>query len=159
MRLQAPRWLLILEAILLSGAVLFLAYKAAMRIQPLPAESIAQTRSMKKPDPQAQLLEYYRQYPDRYLRISNETWAYDRVSRTAFHSFTIRNLAMVAYGAIEVNFSYQSSSGKELLLRTVKIAGPLAASSAMDIKRMKVTGVPVTTQSVVTTVAKASVVR
>jgi len=159
MRLKAPRWLLVLEAILLAGALLVLAYKAAMRIPPLPLESVAQSRQMKKPDPQAQLMEYYRQYPDRYLRIANETWAYDPVSRIAFHSFTIRNIATVAYDAIEVNFSYQASTGKVLLTRTVKIAGPLAAFTTMDIKRMKVTGVPVTTKTVVTTVAKALVVQ
>ena len=159
MRLKAPRWLLVIEAVLFSGALLVLAYKAAMRIPCLPLESVAQTRRMKKPDPQAQLMEYYRQYPDRYLRIANETWVYDPVSRIAFHSFTIHNIATVAYDAIEVKFSYQTSTGKVLLTRTVKIAGPLAASATVDIKRMKVTGVPVTTKSVVTTMAKALVVQ
>jgi hypothetical protein len=159
MRLKAPRWLLILEAILFTGALLVLTYKAAMRIPPLPVESVAQTRLPKKPDRQAQLQGYYRQYPDRYLRISNETWTYDPVSRNAFHFFTIRNIATVAYEAIEITFSYQTSTGKVLLTRTVKMAGPLAASATMDIKRMKVTGVPVATKSVVTTVATALVVQ
>jgi hypothetical protein len=159
MQLKAPRWLLVLEGILFFGGLLVLAYNAAVWIPPLPVESVAQTRSMKKPDRQAQLMGYYREYPDRYLRITDETWLYDPVSRTALHSFSIRNIATAAYGSIEVTFSYQTSTGKVLLTRTVKIAGPVAASATLEIKRLKVTGVPVTTKTVVTTVAKALVVQ
>jgi len=159
MQLKAPRWLLVLEAVLFSGALLVLAYKAAMWIPPLPVDGVAQTRSMKKPDRQAQLMGYYREYPDRYLRITDETWLYDPVSRTALHSFSIRNIAMAAYTSIEVTFSYQTSTGKVLLIRTVKIPGQLAASATLAVKKLKVTGVPAATKTVVTTVAKALVVQ
>jgi hypothetical protein len=159
MRLKAPRWLLILEAVFLAGALLTLAYKAVMWVPPLPTESVAQTRLAKRPDPQAQLLGYYRDYPDRYLRIADETWSYNPVLRTAFHSFTLRNIATVAYGDIEITFSYQASTGKALLTRTVKVKGPLSAFTNLDIKKMKVTGVPDATKSVVTTVTKALVVQ
>jgi hypothetical protein len=158
MRLKAPRWLLILEAVLLSAALMFLAYKAATRVLPLPLEAVEQARRINKPDPQAQLLEYYRQYPDRYLRISDEKWAYNPATQTAIHSFTLRNIALAAYAAIEVNLSYESASGKVLLSRTIKIEGPIAASATMEIKNKKVAGVPATAKNVVTTVAKAAVV-
>jgi len=158
MRLKAPRRLLLLEAVLLAGALLVLAYKAAVRIPSLPLESLAQTRSMKKPDRQAQLMAYYRDYPDRYLRITDETWLYNPVSRSALHSFTIRNIAMASYRSIEITFSYQASDGKVLLTRTVGIPGPLAASATLPIKNLKVSGVPAATKTVVTKVAKATVV-
>ena len=146
--------------LLLLGALLVLAYKAATRVLPLPHNEIEQARrAQKRPDPQAQLLEYYRQYPDRYLRVVDESWAYDPISRNAFHSFTLRNIANIAYTSIEVSFSYESAGGKNVLTRTVKIPGSLAAMGSMNIKKIKVAAVPATVKNVVTTVAKAVVVQ
>jgi len=159
MRLKAPRWLLFLEALMLSGALLALAYKAATRVLPLPVERVEQVRQSKRPDPQAQLMEYYRKYPDRYIRVVDESWVYDRASRTATHYFTLRNLAMIAYTAIEVRFDYESSAGSKLETRTVKIQGSLAASGTRVFKGIKVKDVPAGIKSVVTTVAKAVIVQ
>jgi hypothetical protein len=155
MRLKTPRWLLLLEALLLLGALLALAYKAATRVLPFPVERAEQLRQSKKPDPQAQLLEYYRKYPDRYIRIVDESWMYDPVSRTATHSFTLRNLARIAYTEIEVRFDYESSGGGKPITRTVKIQGSLAASGTKVVKGLKVKDVPPGIKSVLTTVAKA----
>lgn len=155
MRLKTPRWLLFLEALLFSGALLVLAYKAATRVLPLPVERVEQVRPFKKPDPQAQLLDYYRQYPDRYIRVVDESWVYNPASRTAIHSFTLRNLARVAYAAIEIRFNYESSSGSTAQTRTVKIPGSLAASGTRVVKEVKVKDLPAGIKSVVTTVTKA----
>ena len=160
MRVKSPRWLLLLEGLLLAVALLVLAYKAAMWVQPLPAKAVEQARtSQKRPDAATQLLEYYRQYPDRYIRVSDEVWSYDPGIRVAVHSFTLRNIATLPYAAIEVRFSYESANGKELLARTVKIAGLLAPFTTMSVKKIKITGVPDTSKSVTITVAKAVVVR
>jgi hypothetical protein len=159
MRLKAPRWLLFLEGLLLAGALLVLAYKAMTRVLPLPVEALEQARQSKRPDPQAQLLEYYRKYPDRYIRVVDESWVYDPASRTATHFFTLRNLAMTAYGEIEIRFDYQSASGSTVVTRTFKIQGSLAASGSRVFKNFKVKDVPPGIKSVLTTVTKALMVQ
>jgi hypothetical protein len=146
---------LLLETLLLLGALLVLAYKAATRVLPFPIERVEQVRQSKRPDPQTQLLEYYRKYPDRYIRVVDESWLYDLASRIATHSFTLRNLARIAYTAIEIRFDYESSSGSTLETRTVKIQGSLAASGTRVVKGIKVKDVPAGIKSVVTTVTKA----
>lgn len=159
MMIKTPRWLLLLEAVLLLGALIILAYKAATRVLPLPVENVEQARWQGRPDYQAQLLQYYTQYPDRYLRIANEKWSLDSVSGVAFHSFTIHNIATLAYSAIEVTITYEGSNGKVLLTRTAKIPGVLAPSKILEVKRVKITGVPQTTANAVITIAKAVIVR
>ncbi|MBZ5497363.1 MAG: hypothetical protein LAP85_13250 [Acidobacteriia bacterium] len=159
MRIKAPRWLLILEALLLSGALLVLAYKAATRVLPLPLYGIEQKRGFQKPAARPTILDYYRQYPDRYIRVDNESWQCDKDSRIALHSFTLRNLATVAYKEIEVRFTYESASGKTLLTRDVKIPSMLQAQGTLSLKKIKVTGVPADTKTAVTSVSKAVIVQ
>ncbi len=159
MRLKSPRWLLILEAVLLLGSLLVLAYKAATRVLPLPLDRIGQKRGYPKPPPRPTILDYYRQYPDRYIRVENESWQIDTGSQVATHSFSLRNLATVAYKEIEVRFTYESPNGKTLLTRDIKIAGQLQAQGTMSVKKIKVTGVPATAKVSVLVVAKASMIQ
>ncbi len=159
MMVKTPRWLLLLEAVLLLGALIILAYKAATRVLPLPVENVEQARRQGRPDPQAQLLHYYLQYPDRYLRIANEKWAFNPVTRVASHSFTIHNIATLAYSDIEVTITYEGSNGKTLLTRTAKIPGVIEAFKTLEVKQIKITGIPRTTANAMITIAKAVIVR
>ncbi len=153
MFVKTPRWLLVLEAALLLGAVIVLAYKALMWIQPL--SGLEQTPHARKIDPQTQILTYYRQYPDRYIRISKETWQYEELSHIAMHSFTLKNTATVPYQDIEIRFNYESSGGKVLYTKTVKIQGALAALGTMKCEKIKVQNVPMAATNVVLSVAGA----
>ena len=121
------------------------------------SNSPAQTRLPRRPDPQTQLLDNYRRYPDRYIRISNETWKYSEGSRSALHSFTVKNSAGVAYSAIEIRLNYLDSNGKALVSRTLKIPGNLAAYEVRKIKEMKVRDVPAGSDQVILTVTKAMI--
>ncbi len=159
MHINAPRWLLILEGMLLLVSLAVLAYKAATRVLPLPVDKIEQQRSYKKPDYQTQILKNYTQYPDRYLRIIDERWTYDPGTQAAYHSFSLRNIATLGYTDIEVSFTYEGPDGKELLKRTAKIPGVLAASKTTEVKRLKISGVPRSVSNVVTSVSKAAIVR
>jgi hypothetical protein len=159
MRLKPPRWLLILEAILLLGSVTVLAYKAATRVLPLPAVRIEQKRGYQKPAPGPTILDYYRQYPDRYIRVEDESWQFNPDTQVALHSFSLRNLATVAYKEIEIRFTYESPDGKTLLARDMKIPGLLQAQGTMSLKKMKVSGVPAATKSAIVVVAKALMVQ
>lgn len=159
MRLKSPRWLLILEAVLLLGALLVLAYKAATRILPLPVDRIEQQRGYQRPARGPTILDYYRQYPDRYIRVENESWQFDTGTLTATHSFSLRNLATVAYKEIVVRFTYEAPSGKILLTRDIKIAGQLQSQGTMNLKKIKVTGVPTATKSAVLVVSKALMIQ
>jgi hypothetical protein len=88
---------------------------------------VGQRRSFEPPpDAATQIINNYRQYPDRYIRIVDETWRSDPAGRTGFHSFTLRNLATVPYHDIEVRVKYQTSDGKDLAVRTAKVPGNLA---------------------------------
>ncbi len=153
MFLKTPRWLLVLEAALLTGAILILAYKALMWVQPL--SGLEQTPHARRIDPQTQILTYYRQYPDRYIRISKETWKYEQNSRTAFHSFTLKNSATVPYKEIEIRFNYESSAGKLLYTQIVKIEGILGALETMKCEKITIKNVPPAATNVVLSVAKA----
>jgi|SRR5688572_27189445 len=154
MFLKAPRPLLIFEAVLLLSAILLVAYKWSARILPLP---IDQAKTWKKKSPEAQIQDYYRQYPESYIRISKETWQFDPGTRTAFHSFTLKNTAGVSYSEIEIRFSYIAASGKTIQTQAVKMPGTLPAQGTRDVKRIKVTGVPASSANVLMSVAKASV--
>jgi len=150
--LLKPRYFLISFGLgLLLSVILFSYY----RIPILPADLVEQRRLAQKPSPEAQLLNYYREFPDRYIRISKETWKYDQDSHSAYHSFFLKNTAGVAYSAIEVNFSYQGSGGKTLYTQTAKIPGPLAAYGTMEVKKIVVKHVPAASESVLIAVAKA----
>jgi hypothetical protein len=152
--LKTPRWLLISEAVLVLCAILVVAYKALMWISPLPVD---QTPIWKRKSPEAQVRDYYHQYPEGYIRISNETWQLDPLSGTAFHSFTLKNNARVPYSEIEIRFSYESSSGKTLQSQVVKIPGRLAPLGTLEAKRVPVKDVPAGTARALMSVAKATV--
>ena len=107
-------------------------------------------------DAATQLLNYYRRYPERYIRISDETWSYDPVSRSAQHSFTMKNVASTAYYDIEVRFDYQTLSGKTLKTQSVKLEGNLGPLATRQVK-IKVKNVPLEAEKVVTAIAKAGV--
>jgi hypothetical protein len=132
------------------------------RAEPAPLLGSApagQSRTTRRPDPQAQLLDYYRRYPDRYILVSNQTWKYDFVVRAAIHSFTLRNTASVGYCDIEVSFAYQASSGKTLQTQVVKVQGILEALRTLDVRRVKVKGAPDSSESVLVSVVRATVCR
>jgi hypothetical protein len=154
MRVKAPRALLIFEAVLLLCAILLMAYKWATRVLPLP---IDQPKTWKEKPHEAQIRDYYRQYPESYIRISQETWRLDPASRTAVHSFTLKNTAQVSYFEIEIRFTYESSSGKTLQSQIVRIPGTLSPGATRGIKTIRVTNVPAASARVLMSVAKASV--
>ncbi len=124
--------------------------------QPMPAESASQSRRV---DPQAQLLQYYRQYPDRYIRVSKESWKYEEKSRIALHSFTLRNTATVGYCEIEISFVYQASGGKTLHTEHVKLPDLLGALRTIDVNQLKVQKVPRGAETAIVRVAKALICR
>jgi hypothetical protein len=157
MRLKGSRLFWILDALLLGGALVFSAYKVATRVQPIGWDEQAPYR--KKIDPQVQILEYYRQYPERYLRISKESWQYLENYHSALHSFTLKNSATVPYTEIEVRFSYETSSGKNLKMEVVKIPGTIAGLGTLDVKGVRVRRVPAASEKVTTSVVKASIAR
>ena len=152
MRSKTRRLILILDAVVLLGAILFAAYKISTRV--LALGPIQQKRKI---DPSAQILEYYRQYPERYIRIASESWQYDQGSHTATHFLTLKNSATVPYSSIEIRFNYTSSAGKILQTETVKIPGVLGALGTMEVKKVKVKNIRAAAVTVVTNVAKASV--
>ena len=121
-----------------------------------PPASGAQARARPKANPQTVILDYYRQYPDRYIRVANEKWQYDGRSRTALHSFTLRNTAAVRYCGIEVSISYRTSAGKVLHTRTVQIQGYLEALKPREIWGLKAKNIPPASESAVITVLKAT---
>ncbi len=153
MVVKAPRWLLMLEGALLVGAVLVLAYKGLMWIQPL--SGFEQTPHSRKIDPQTQIFQYYREYPDRYIHISRETWQYEELTHTALHTFILNSSATVPYEDIEIRFSYESSAGKVLYTQVLKMQGTLGALGTLKCERIKVKNVPPAASNVVLTVANA----
>lgn len=159
MRVKASRWLLILEGVLLLFAVAVLAYKAAMRVAPLPVAQVGEMRRAKTPDAKAQILEYYKRYPDRYIRIVDDSWVYNPASRTAFHSLSLRNTTTVAYNGIEVRFTYESRDAKILKTETLKVSGGLAPLQTRELKRIEVKGIPSGTARVTAVVETALAVQ
>jgi len=159
MRIRAPRWLLILEGLLLLCAVAVLAYQAAMRVAPLPVARVSEMRRARTPDPKAQILEYYEKYPDRYIRIFDDSWVYNPVSQTAFHSLGLRNTATVAYTGIEVRLTYESRDAKVLKRWTLKIPGGLAPLQIRELQRIEVRGIPSGTTRATAAVETALVVQ
>jgi len=111
----------------------------------------------RKPDPQTQLLNNYRKYPDRYIRLSGETYRYDESTRTAFHSFTLKNSAGAAYAGIEIRASYLDDGGKSLQSQIIKIPGSLSPYQIKKFKNLKVKNVPAAGSQALLAVATATI--
>ena len=154
MLLKTPRWVLILESLLLLGALTVLVYKAAMWVQPLGG--LDKTPHAQKIDPQTRARNYYHQYPESYIRISKEDWVYTRRSSSASHSLTLKNSAPVGYASIALQFDYESPAGKVLKSQVVEIPGILPPSGSLDLKDIRVADVPFAAERVKTTVLRAT---
>jgi hypothetical protein len=133
------------------GLVLFLIWAATG----ISVGIAQQSQVPRRPDPKVQLLNNYRQYPERYIRILEESWKFDELERTASHSFTLRNSASAVYSEIEIRFTYLNSAGKTLHSRVLKIPGNLAPYEVKRIKGFKLKNVPAASDQVVLAVAKA----
>ena len=123
----------------------------------LPFARAEQARPPLKVDPQTQRLNYYRQYPERYIRISDESWKIDEISRTASHSFKLTNTAGVAYSNIEIRVSYLNADCKTLQSAVLKIQGVLGPYSKMQVQKMKAKNVSKVSDTALLAVAKATV--
>ncbi len=103
------------------------------------------------------IIEYYRQYPDRYIIISEESWiaSMNKTTSGATHSFTLKNNATVSYAGIEMRFDYQAANGKSLLTKTVVLPDRLGALAR---KKFEVTvkNVPEKAERAVVSVVKAT---
>lgn len=159
MRLKTPRWLLLLEGFLLLGSLTVLAYKAATWVTSFPEVRLEPKRPSPKPFTRPTILDYYRQYPDRYIRVENESWHFNDKTGIAIHDFALRNLATVPYKEIVVRIAYESADGKALLTRDVKIPGVLPSQETMSLKKIQVTRVPAATGTAMVTVAKALMIQ
>ncbi len=158
MHLKTPRWLLLLEAILILGGIAAVGYKLAMRIAPLPVVRVEE-RAGETADPETQAREYYRKYPERYIRIVDDSWLYQVASRTAVHSFTLRNIAAVGYKDIQIRFVYESRDAKPVKTAILKIPVRLAAMQSELLSGIEVQAIPSGTARVTLTVEKAVVDR
>jgi len=107
------------------------------------------------PGATGRLIENYRQYPDRYIRILDESWKLDPAGTTATHSFTLKNTAGVAYSDVTLRIAYQNSAGKDLQVQSLKIPGILKAYEIKKIKDFKVKNVPEKSDQAVISIAKA----
>ena len=121
----------------------------------VPVGRAQQSRMPRRPDPSVQLLNNYRQYPERYIRILEESWQLNKLTRTASHSFTLKNSAAAVYSDIEIRFTYLNSAGKFLHSRLLKIPGNLAPYEVRRIKGFKIKNVSAASDQVVLAVAKA----
>jgi hypothetical protein len=122
-----------------------------------PAQLRAEQRPMPGPSPSAQLFGYYRKYPERYLRISEQSWKFNPLDRSALHSFTLRNLAIVPYYYIRVRFTYQDSSGKTRGSQVVQVLEGLAALRAKRVNA-RVKSVPSEAAQVLVSIETARVI-
>jgi hypothetical protein len=117
----------------------------------------AQIPSSRKPDASARLIAQYRDYPDRYLRLSKESWVLNEQKGSATHTFTLTNTAAITYWDIQIRFRYQDAAGKELRTQTLKVMGSLGPARSSEVKSILVKGVPARSEIVTLSVAKASV--
>jgi hypothetical protein len=124
------------------NACLVLAVALGAGIHAYAAAVAEQARKAPKTDQQTQLLNNYRKYPDRYIRISDESWKYDETTQTALHSFTLKNNAGAAYSSIELRASYLDQDGKTLLNQVLPIPGALSPYQVKKFKDLKVKKVP-----------------
>ncbi len=125
----------------------------------LSVESFAQRRPARPEEVQAKLLNYYRLYPDRYISVVKHAWHVDSAKRTSYHSLTLKNSAGVAYGEIELRLNFQSTDGKVVDSRTVKVPGTIAPYQVLDVRRLAVKGARQEYDSVLASIAKASICR
>jgi hypothetical protein len=123
------------------------------------AQTAAQRRPPRPEDVQAQLLNYYRQYPDRYIRVENHTWTLDMKTHTSYHTLTLRNSAGVAYGEIEICFTFQMGDGKTGGTQTLKVAGKIAPFQTLAVRRLAVKNTHTDCGSVTASVVRAAVYR
>jgi hypothetical protein len=138
-------------------ALLILAAVLAMIIHIYAAARAEQTRPSRRPDPQTQLLNNYRKYPDRYIRISGESWKYDEDTKTASHSFALKNIAGVAYSGIEIRASYMDPNGKTMQKQVLKIPGILSPYQTKKFKGIKTRNVPAASDQALLAVITASI--
>ncbi len=124
-----------------------------------PWAMTAQRRVPRRPTAEEVLQDYYRQYPDRYIRVSKESWHYDEKSHAATHSFILTNTANATYSDMQVRFTYQTGKGKTLYTQTLSVQGTLSPYKTLAVKGMKVKDVPVSAEIVLVVIAKASVHR
>jgi hypothetical protein len=139
------------SSILIPGAIL------GTLIFILALNAVGQTGPARKVDPQTQLLNNYRKYPDRYVRILNETWKYDEVKRIAIHSFTLKNSAGISYSGIQIRANYMNDDGKTLQSQVLNVPGTLGAYQVKKIKDIRAKKVPLECTQAVITVATASI--
>lgn len=132
-----------------------LAFSCILLVMSVPA----QIRGPRKIDPQAQLMQYYKQYPDRYIRVSKESWKYTSVSRMAVHSFTLNNTATVPYCEVEMKFSYQDDDGKTLATMTQVIPGILQPYRPVELKGIRVKPISAKAANMILSVSKALICR
>jgi len=116
-----------------------------------------QRRPLPGPSPSAQLFGYYRKYPDRYLRISEQSWKYDSRRGVATHSFTLRNVATVPYYYIQVRFTYQTPKGKTVHTQVVQVLEGIATLGRKQI-RTAVKGVPLEATQALVTIEHARII-
>ncbi len=116
-----------------------------------------QNRPLRKQDPQTQLLNNYRKFPDRYIRVSGESWKYDDGARIAFHSFTLKNIAGAAYSGIEIRARYLDADGKAVHSQVLKIPGVLAPYQSKKYKELKVRNVPPAADQALLAIINASI--
>ncbi len=119
----------------------------------------AQIRGPRKIDPQAQLIRYYHEFPDRYIRVSKESWQYSQPTKTAVHAFTLNNTATVPYCEIEVRFTYQDDKGATVATVKQSIPGILQPYRPAGQKDLRVKPVPDKAVNAVVSVSKALVCR
>jgi hypothetical protein len=133
----------------------------ALMLGPMNSISVLKTTAQVRPrkglDPQTQLLNNYRKYVDRYIRISDETWKYNDISHSATHSFTLKNIAGVTYSDIELSVNYMNGGGKSLQTHILKIPGTLTAYTSKKFTNLKVQKAPQECEQAVLTVTKATI--
>ena len=103
--------------------------------------------------------EYQREYPERYIRISDESWRYDSASGRAFHSFKLRSMTTVVYDKIRVRLVYRAPDGKVRATREAGVPGVLKPGATREVSDLEVRGVPPDGESANVSVAGAESVR
>jgi hypothetical protein len=121
------------------------------------ASAVSQQRRPPRLDPSAQLLQYYRQFPERYIRITDSKWEHSAASHEASHSLSLLNTATVSYCALELRITYQTEKGTSLCTRSLKLPGTLAPFKKTALKYLTVKNVQGSPDSAVVEIAKAVV--
>jgi hypothetical protein len=127
-----------------------------MRMRILPLGPVEQPRP-RITDPREQVLEYNSRYPERYIRIRDQSWRYDQNTGAAFHTFTLSNSATVAYRSIRIRLLYRSAAGKAIETRSVELPDRLPALGSRRVSSIKVTHIPAASDTVLLEVVGAEV--